>query len=62
MRVLIGFSLMIGGGCGLAISILGSIVVSSTLIMFNGLDISVSMLVLSIVALVGGVYVTFLTD
>lgn len=62
MKILFGFSLMAGGGFGLAISIMGSIIVSSSLMAINGLDLSAGMMIFSIIALIGGLYMAFLNN
>ena len=59
MRFLFGFALIVGGACGLAISLLSSIVVSSSLLTINGMELSLGLALFSIVAFLGGIYTLF---
>jgi len=61
MRFLLGFTLIIGGMWGLGISLLGSTVVSSSLLIINGLELSIGLAVFSVVALVNGLFTLFST-
>jgi len=62
MKFIICFSLIVGGFCGVAISLLGSTVVSSPLSVMDGAELSVALGVFSLVALAGGMYTAFLTS
>jgi hypothetical protein len=57
-----GILLMVGGLCGAAMSAVCSIVVSSSLLLFDGLELSLSLAVFSIVAFLSGLYQLFLTN
>jgi len=53
--VLVGF-LAIGGICGIGISLLGNTVVSSTILLIDGLELSLGILLFSIMALLSSAY------
>ena len=62
MKYIIGLLLIIGGFCGVGISMLGNTVVSSTLSVMDGAELSVALGAFSLLALVGGMYTAFLTN
>ena len=62
MRFLFSISLLIGGIGGLAISLLGKTVFSSSMLIINGLELSLSIGIFSIIALLSGLYTLFSTS
>ena len=61
MKYLLGLTLIIGGISGLVISLLGDVVVSSSLPIINELQLSLTILFFSIITFIGGIY-TLLTN
>lgn len=62
MRLMFGILLMIGGLCGAVMSAMCSIVVNSSLLLFDGMELSLSLAVFSILAFLSGLYQLFLTN
>lgn len=57
MKFLFGFLLIIGGMCGIAISLLGHTVVTSTVMLINGMELSFGIGFFSFIAFLGGAYI-----
>ena len=62
MKLLSGMILMIGGLFGTVMSFLSSIVVSSSLPIFDGLELSLGLALFSIFAFINGIYTIFLSN
>ena len=62
MRFLLGTVLIIGSIGGAAISFLSNIVVTSSLPIFDGLNLSLGLALFSVVAFLSGLYNLLLTD
>lgn len=54
MRILLGILLMIGGLCGAIMSFFGTIVVSSSLAIIDGLELSIGLALFSLVVFLSG--------
>ncbi len=57
MRYLLGFCLLMGSLCGLSVSLLGSVVITSTLVNVSGLELSFGIFLFSVITFFGSVYV-----
>ena len=57
LRITFGSFLLAGGICGVGITAFGSIVVTSTMAIINGLDISIGLSLFSVVVFLSGLYV-----
>ena len=57
LKFLVGSFLIIGGICGMVISLLGKIVISSHLAIINGLELSSGIGLFSIIAILSGMYI-----
>ena len=55
MKIVSGIILMIGGVCGAAVGFLGTVEVSSTLHILDGMELSIALAVFSIVVFLSGV-------
>ena len=62
MKYLLGFLLIIGGLCGVAIGFLSNIVVHSSLTVIDGMDLSTGLGLFSIVVFVSGTYTMLSTN
>jgi hypothetical protein len=59
MKLVFGMLLMIGGLCGAIMGFLGSIVVSSSLVMIDGVELSLFVALFSIVVFLSGLSTLF---
>ena len=55
MRVISGIIMMIGGICGAVIGLMGTVVVSSPIDIFDGLKLSLALTIFSIVVFLSGI-------
>ncbi len=60
LKFLFGFLLVIGGICGIAISLLGHTVVTSSIVLINGFELSLWLGFFSFIAFLSGMYIIFL--
>jgi hypothetical protein len=56
LKVVLGGFFIIAGFCGIGIGTLGDTVVSSTIVLIDGLKISLGILVYSVISILGGAY------
>lgn len=56
LKVVLGGFFIIGGFCGIGIGTLGDTVISSTVVLIDGLEISLGILVFSVISILSGAY------
>ncbi len=57
VKYFFGFLLVVGGLCGVSLSLLGETVVSSSMLFINGLRLSLGIGIFSTVAFLSGMYI-----
>lgn len=62
MRIIVGIIMMIGGLCGAVIGFLGTVVVSSQIEIIDGMELSLSLAIFSIVVFLSGVANLFMSN
>ncbi len=56
-KIMLGAFFILGGFCGIGIGILGDTIVSSTIFLIDGLELSMAIVVYSVVSILSGAYV-----
>ena len=54
MKIMFGIIMMIGGLCGAVIGFMGTVVVSSSLALIDGLELSIALAAFSVVVFISG--------
>ena len=61
MKILFNISLILVGVFGFFVSLMSDIIVDSTVVMINGMDLSMALAVFSVVVFINGIYNLFST-